>query len=243
MPTAVDILSRTSRSSTDSADEANRFIISEDLRTITMPSDQGVLGVTNDHDVRRVYFSMPRECDGTVLSAFTPYVNYSTPSGERGFYVSDDLEDDGDVLTFSWVVSRRVCSEAGTVTFSVTLRLMAQDGETIEKEFNTTTAEMTVLQGLNTTGSEVIEQYVDEISGYINAALESRLSNRNIVILGSPVSTYSNLPRSASVGEMRNVADTGRNYVWTGEVWDDLGGVDSLVIETATDAQIDALFE
>lgn len=40
------------------------------------------------------------------------------------------------------------------------------------------------------------------------------------------VSTYSALPSTGQeVGDMWNVLDTGKNYVWTGAEWDDLSGV------------------
>lgn len=55
------------------------------------------------------------------------------------------------------------------------------------------------------------------------------------------VAAVSNLPTSATVGDVYNVeGDNGQNYAWTGTAWDALGG--SIQIEVATDDDIDALF-
>lgn len=48
------------------------------------------------------------------------------------------------------------------------------------------------------------------------------------------------LPTTADVGDVYNTEDTGMNYAWDGEKWDALGT--TLTIETATEAEIDALF-
>lgn len=55
------------------------------------------------------------------------------------------------------------------------------------------------------------------------------------------VAAVSNLPTSATVGDVYNVeGDNGQNYAWTGTAWDALGG--SIQIEVATDDDIDAMF-
>ena len=243
MPTAEDLLARVSSNSTDSADDDNRFVISEDLRTITIPSGQDILGVMWDLDVRRVWFTLPRECDGTDLSDFVPYVNYVNALGESGFHRSNDLTVDEDLLTFSWIVGRRACAKDGTVTFSVALKKFDDDGETSLKEFNTTTTTMRVLQGLDSTGSDTAEKYVDEIAMFIRTLFVEQVPVMKMMTLADQVQTYQQLPtRNNTVGQVRNVAESGRNYVWTGSAWDDLGGMDAFTVSAATDAQIDALF-
>ena len=243
MPTAEELLSRTLATSTDSAIDDNRFIISEDLRTITVPNSQKIIGVTNDLDVRRIWFSMPKRCDGLDLSTFTPYVNFRNAAGEEGFYMATDLQAEEDILTFSWVVSRRACARDGEVTFSVTLRKMAQDGTTILNEFNTTTQKMVCLVGLSTTGQSTVERYADELAEYIEAALDQKILEMGLVTIAAQVATKTELPTTdVEIGEVRNVTDTGRNYMWNGSEWDDLGGLDAFNVTFATDAQIDAMF-
>lgn len=53
--------------------------------------------------------------------------------------------------------------------------------------------------------------------------------------------TYADLPTTGNtVGDVWDVTADGMNYGWTGTAWDALGSV--FTIETATDAEIDALF-
>ena len=52
------------------------------------------------------------------------------------------------------------------------------------------------------------------------------------------VSTYADLPGSAAVGDVYDVADSGMNYAWTGEKWDALGSVfDPTELENALAAE------
>lgn len=59
------------------------------------------------------------------------------------------------------------------------------------------------------------------------------------------VETYDKLPTLGVLGEndpipVYDCTDTGMNYGWTGTAWDNLGSIFS--VETATEAEIDALF-
>lgn len=153
MATAEEILAGTA--SSDSAEAANHLVISEDFRTVAIPEGQEVLGVYNDKDVRRVWFDMPAECDGTDLSGFDVYVNYVNALGDGDAYEVTDLATEDGHLTFSWTVGRHAFAVDGDVTCAVCARTC--DAETFEvvKEFNTTTFVMRVLEGLQTTGGSV----------------------------------------------------------------------------------------
>ena len=69
----------------------------------------------------------------------------------------------------------------------------------------------------------------------------------NVYEFKGSVDNYASLP--AGLGALAtndpspvyNCRDTGKNWAWTGTEWDDLGG--TISIETATDADIDAMFE
>lgn len=55
------------------------------------------------------------------------------------------------------------------------------------------------------------------------------------------VATVAALPATGNTeGDVYNVEADGGNYAWTGTAWDALGG--TVAIETATDAEIDAIF-
>ena len=53
------------------------------------------------------------------------------------------------------------------------------------------------------------------------------------------VASYSNLPQSATAGDVYNVEDSGMNYAWDGDSWDALGGI--FEIEELTDEEIEAI--
>ena len=241
MPTADELLA--SSASTDSSDIANRFIVSEDLRTITIPTGQSVLGVVNDSDVRKVWFTMPRVCDGTDLSDFTVFVNYVNAQNVSNRYQVPDSTIGQDSITFAWLVGRSAFTAAGTVTFNVDLKLYDTDGVTVLKEFNTTTAAMQVLSGLSVTSVTPAQTYVDEIQAALLEMVQDQVNAQRIVTVAGTVQSYQYLPSNAQVGAMYNVLDTGRNYVWNGTSWDDLGGVDTLTVTETSDADIDAMFE
>lgn len=52
------------------------------------------------------------------------------------------------------------------------------------------------------------------------------------------VATKSELPTSATVGDVYNVEEDGMNYAWNGTAWDSLGTIH----EIATEAEVDAIF-
>lgn len=53
------------------------------------------------------------------------------------------------------------------------------------------------------------------------------------------VASQSNLPQSATAGDVYNVEDSGMNYAWDGDSWDSLGGV--IEIDAITNSEIDAI--
>lgn len=177
MPTAEDLLAQMTGTSSNSADKENRFTISEDLRTIGIPEGQEVLGVVNDFDIRRIFFTMPPECDGTDLSTFTPCVNYVNASGKRGLYMASDLEEEDGLLKFSWLVGKLPMESAGEVVFNVSLKAFDADGSTVKQAFNTTTATMTVLEGLGEADGEGGQQsYLDDIASYVNSVMDEKVA-------------------------------------------------------------------
>ncbi len=218
MPTAEQLLADSS--STDSASQENHCIVSEDLRTVTVPESQKILGVTSDQDVRKVWFDMPAECDGTDLSDYMIFVKYRNAANVSNRYrVGSRTVHDG-VITFYWLVSRGACAQAGTVNFSVCLRAYEEDGITVTNEFNTIPAEMEVKQGLDN-DDEIEVTYRDEV----NAALNELLDDRHIMTFMGEVESELELPDEGNrLGDMYSVILSERNYYWNGTDWLDLGG-------------------
>lgn len=136
-------------------------VIDSDLRIIDIPEQFKVLGVENDKDVKVMQFRMPKVYKGTDLSAFNISVNYQNARGTKDRYVVTDKKVSGDQIEFSWTVGKTATVYRGDTRFIVCMRLTDSDG-VIKKEFNTTLATMTVLEGLEV-DEPVIEQEEKDI--------------------------------------------------------------------------------
>lgn len=136
-------------------------VIDSDLRIIDIPEQFKVLGVENDKDVKVMQFRMPKVYKGTDLSAFNISVNYQNARGTKDRYVVTDKKVSGDQIEFSWTVGKTATVYRGDTRFIVCMRLTGSDG-IIQKEFNTTLATMTVLEGLEV-DNPVIEQEEKDI--------------------------------------------------------------------------------
>lgn len=136
-------------------------VIDSDLRIIDIPEQFKVLGVESDKDVKVMQFRIPKTYKGTDLSAFTISVNYQNARGTKDRYVVTDKKVSGDQIEFSWTVGKTATVYRGGTRFIVCMRLTGSDG-IIQKEFNTTLATMTVLEGLEV-DNPVIEQEEKDI--------------------------------------------------------------------------------
>lgn len=136
-------------------------VIDSDMRIIDIPEQFKVLGVESDKDVKVMQFRIPKTYKGTDLSAFTISVNYQNARGMKGRYIVTDKKVSGDQIEFSWTVGKTATVYRGDTRFIVCMRLTGSDG-VIKKEFNTTLATMTVLEGLEV-DDPVIEQEEKDI--------------------------------------------------------------------------------
>lgn len=136
-------------------------VIDSDMRIIDIPEQFKVLGVESDKDVKAMRFRIPKTYKGTDLSAFTISVNYQNARGTKGRYIVTDKKVSGDQIEFSWTVGKTATVYRGDTRFIVCMRLTSSDG-VIKKEFNTTLATMTVLEGLEV-DDPVIEQEEKDI--------------------------------------------------------------------------------
>ena len=136
-------------------------VIDSNMRIIDIPEQFKVLGVENDKDVKVIQFRIPKVYKGTDLSAFNISVNYQNARGTKDRYVVTDKKASGDQIEFSWTVGKTAIEYRGDTRFIVCMRLTGSDG-IIQKEFNTTLATMTVLEGLEV-DNPVIEQEEKDI--------------------------------------------------------------------------------
>lgn len=146
---------------------ANKVIVVDpETRTMTIPESVEQLGTQSDEKSERRYFICPKIVgDELDLSEAKIYVNYQNASGGidgKDRYPVQDVQVSGDYIFFSWILHRKVTLYEGKVRFS----MCATSADTGDKrEWNTTLAEGTVLEGLElvtveeqeTRGSEYIQ--------------------------------------------------------------------------------------
>ncbi len=153
---------------------ADYIIISDDLRTMTIPSSITLLGVESDDDVNKIPFQMPKEYCGFDLSSFSVRINFMNANGDGDMYIADDVEVDGDdpsLMNFTWLVGRNACAYKGNVKFIVCLKKFDNNSNVIQ-EFNTTVYSLPVLEGLETT-EQVVAENNDIIEYLINLVEQS----------------------------------------------------------------------
>lgn len=130
----------------EESDVLPEFVIDNDLRIIKPPRGKFILGVEGDADVNKVRFVLPRVYRGVDLSTFGIRINYRNASKQKGVYPVTDATFDTSSITFTWLIGESVVKRKGNVNFVVCLREIKD--ETRIREFNTTIATGTVLEGL-----------------------------------------------------------------------------------------------
>lgn len=133
--------------------------IDNDLRTITIPSGLQTVGVESDEGVRRLNFQMPKQYGEVDLSEFNIRINFMNANNSGDVYAVTDKAVSGDNITFSWLVGRNALAHRGNIRFIVCLKKTDAEG-VVQQEFNTTVAQLTVLEGLETT-EQVIQENPD----------------------------------------------------------------------------------
>lgn len=127
-------------------------------RVLNIPESLQTVGVKTDNKVERIYFELPRYFDGfNDFSEFNFYINYVNANGDGDVYYCDDLEIEDDSVVFSWLTDDKLYAKNGTAQFTV--RAMHSDG----RKWNTTIAQLTILDGLETQEA-VVEQDYDFIN-------------------------------------------------------------------------------
>lgn len=148
----------------DSSIPENRVIITEDLRAMEVPNNEIILGCAGDANVRRVYFEIPRYCDGTDLNGYSLSVNFRNSDDDEDRYPVVDAVAGEETITFSWLVGAIACAYPGLT--AVSIKAQNLDGDEIENEFNSTIKYFRVLPA-NNSGAAPIEQYTDAFTALV----------------------------------------------------------------------------
>ena len=107
--------------------EQNMIVI-DDNRFIAVPDSLKRLGVQHDHDIQTVTIDGPRYWDGHDMSKMKIYVNYMCANGEKGKYLTQNLQVGYDRMTFDWTISSNVTQSKGMISFLVCIVTINPDG-------------------------------------------------------------------------------------------------------------------
>lgn len=164
------------------ATEPEELVIDAETRTITVPSSERLFGVTGDMNIERKYFRCPKivgdNVDLSTHQIFIAYVYTETESGSIfpsigvAPYHCEDVEVDGEDITFSWKLTGNVFKNPGFILFKMYAKRTETDPNTV---FNTTPAIGTVLATIPDGTEEIKEEYPDVIAQIFDRldALES----------------------------------------------------------------------
>lgn len=148
---------------TQSVESSERCVIDPESREINIPLTYQILGVESDEKTERIEFECPKIVgDNIDLSKLQMRVNFQNANGGKDQYIIDDVKLEGDSVTFSWLLSRKVTAYQGTVQFIICA--VNVSGSIITNEWNTTLAEAEVLEGLEVDTPSPSEEQSDVIA-------------------------------------------------------------------------------
>lgn len=150
----------------DAQSETPVCVIDPETRTVTVPPEYQLLGVENDKKVERLYFQCPKIVgDNQDLSQdYQLFVNYQNANGDPDAYKINDMQVDGDNITFSWLLEENVTKYRGNIQFAFGAIKPGDEAEDPDKNrWNTTiNADCTCLAGLECT-QQVVESNPDAL--------------------------------------------------------------------------------
>lgn len=134
--------------------------IDAESRQILVPDAEKIFGVESDTQAERKHFRCPRYVGaGLDLAGCFLRVNFRNANGDVDSYLITDVAIDGEDITFSWELSKKVTAYKGEVQFVV----CAVMGTGLP-EWNTTLAVGEVLEGLEPDSSTVEAETTDVIA-------------------------------------------------------------------------------
>lgn len=129
--------------------------IDPETRTISVPPECQLLGAEGDKLVERIPFRCPKIIgDNKDLSKdFVLFINYQNANGDPGAYKVEDMQVDGDDITFSWLLGEKVTAYKGNIQISFAAIIPGDTSEDPDKNrWNTTiNSDCTCLDGLECT--------------------------------------------------------------------------------------------
>lgn len=186
------------------------FLINPETRTITVPETEKIFGVSHDGNTERKHFRCPKVVgDNIDLSTMHLYINYQNANGDKYPYLVEDVQTDGDYITYSWLIGPDVVAYKGQIKFIV----CAKKGDGTIPEWNTTLAEGTVLEGLEATDEvvarnpDIIEQILTRLDNVTEIPQEKVTEAVSTYMEANPINVPKNLSDLKEDAEHRTVTD------------------------------------
>ena len=162
MATAEEVL----RTMAEVSESAPVCVIDPETRTIIVPPEYQLFGVENDKRTERLYFQCPKIVgDNQDLSRdYQLFINYQNANGDPDAHHIEDMEVDGDNITFSWLLEENVTKYRGNIQFAFGAIIPGDETEDPDKNrWNTTiNTDCTCLVGLKCT-QQVAESNPDAL--------------------------------------------------------------------------------
>ena len=162
MATAEEVL----RTMAEVSESAPVCVIDPETRTIIVPPEYQLFGVENDKRTERLYFQCPKIVgDNQDLSRdYQLFINYQNANGDPDAYHIEDMEVDGDNITFSWLLEENVTKYRGNIQIAFGAIIPGNEAEDPDKNrWNTTiNTDCTCLVGLKCT-QQVAESNPDAL--------------------------------------------------------------------------------
>lgn len=148
--------------------------IDPETKTINLPSSEVLFGTEEEHGVERKYFKCPRIV-GDNIDLFTHqiYISYMAVRDKNATFIPDSiphpywcddvaLDETGNYITFSWLLSGNVLASRGFVGFAVIAKSV--EGDILKTGWKTAPAVGTVLMTVPDAGEGIAELYPDIIT-------------------------------------------------------------------------------
>lgn len=150
------------------ADTEEFCTIDPKTRIITVPPGKRIIGAESDQETNRLYFKCPKMVgDNVDLSLFSLRINYQNAGNKKDQYLVEDVKEEGDNITFSWLLKRNVTAYKGNVKFILCAVKTTEDGA-IKNEWNTTlNDECECLEGMEVDQTAVEEETKDIVEQLI----------------------------------------------------------------------------
>lgn len=148
--------------------------IDPETKIINLPSSEVLFGTEEEQGVERKYFKCPRIV-GDNIDLFTHqiYISYMAVKDKNATFIPDSipqsywcddvaLDETGNCITFSWLLSGNVLASRGFVGFAVIAKSV--EGDILKTRWKTAPAVGTVLMTLPDAGEGIAELYPDIIT-------------------------------------------------------------------------------